>query len=148
MIRHSRVLIAFLFSCGGTGIGSGVGRARRPTRPRRSPPSRGSPNTAWITACACFLFPDPTRPKVTVNLTVLVGSRHEGYGETGMAHLLEHMVFKGTPTHPDIPGAMKERGPSSTARPMARSDQLLRDLARHRSKPRVRDPARGRPHGQ
>ena len=57
-----------------------------------------------------LLFPDPTRPKVTVNLTVLVGSRHEGYGETGMAHLLEHMVFKGTPTHPDIPGAMKERG--------------------------------------
>jgi zinc protease len=57
-----------------------------------------------------LLFPDPTRPKVTVNLTILVGSRHEGYGETGMAHLLEHMLFKGTPTHPDIPGAMKERG--------------------------------------
>jgi zinc protease len=57
-----------------------------------------------------LLFPDPTRPKVTVNLTVLVGSRHEGYGETGMAHLLEHMLFKGTETHPDIPGAMKERG--------------------------------------
>ncbi len=59
-----------------------------------------------------LLIPDQTRPKVTVNLTVLVGSRHEGYGETGMAHLLEHMVFKGTPTHPDIPGAMKERGAS------------------------------------
>jgi zinc protease len=57
-----------------------------------------------------LLFPDPSRPKVTVNLTVFVGSRHEGYGETGMAHLLEHMVFKGTPDHPDIPGAMKERG--------------------------------------
>ena len=57
-----------------------------------------------------LLFPDPSRPKVTVNLTIFVGSRHEGYGETGMAHLLEHMVFKGTPTHPDIPGAMKERG--------------------------------------
>jgi zinc protease len=57
-----------------------------------------------------LLFPDPTRPKVTVNLTVLVGSRHEGYGETGMAHLLEHMLFKGTPTLADIPGAMKERG--------------------------------------
>jgi zinc protease len=57
-----------------------------------------------------LLFPDPTRPKVTVNLTILVGSRQEGYGETGMAHLLEHMLFKGTPTHPDIPGAMKERG--------------------------------------
>ena len=57
-----------------------------------------------------LLFPDQSRLKVTVNLTVLVGSRHEGYGETGMAHLLEHMVFKGTPTHPDIPAAMKERG--------------------------------------
>src|SRR3954447_21524027 len=57
-----------------------------------------------------LLFPDPSRPKVTVNLTVFVGSRHEGYGETGMAHLLEHMVFKGTPTHGDIPQALKERG--------------------------------------
>src|SRR5438067_1007819 len=57
-----------------------------------------------------LLFPDRSAPKVTVNMTVLVGSRHEGYGETGMAHLLEHMVFKGTPTNPDIPGAMKERG--------------------------------------
>jgi zinc protease len=57
-----------------------------------------------------LLFPDPTRPKTTVNLTVFVGSRHEGYGETGMAHLLEHMLFKGTPIHPDIPAAMKERG--------------------------------------
>jgi zinc protease len=55
-------------------------------------------------------MPDPSRAKVTVNLTVLVGSRHEGYGETGMAHLLEHMVFKGTPTHRHIPQALQERG--------------------------------------
>src|ERR671925_295030 len=46
-----------------------------------------------------LLFPDPSTPTVTVNLTVLVGSRHEGYGETGMAHLLEHMLFKGSPKH-------------------------------------------------
>src|SRR5689334_20569449 len=57
-----------------------------------------------------LLFPDPTRPTVTVNLTVLVGSRHEGYGETGMAHLLEHMVFKGTPSHPEVPKVLQERG--------------------------------------
>ena len=57
-----------------------------------------------------LLFPEPSRPKVTVNLTVFVGSRHEGYGEAGMAHLLEHMVFKGTPDHPDVPGVLKERG--------------------------------------
>lgn len=57
-----------------------------------------------------LLYPDQSRPKVTVNMTVLVGSRHEGYGETGMAHLLEHMVFKGTPTHPNIPKALQEYG--------------------------------------
>jgi zinc protease len=57
-----------------------------------------------------LLFPDDSTPKVRINLTVLVGSRHEGYGETGMAHLLEHMLFKGTPTHTDIPGALKNRG--------------------------------------
>src|SRR5271156_4430548 len=50
-----------------------------------------------------LLFPDNSQAKITVNLTVLVGSRQEGYGETGMAHLLEHMVFKGTPRHPHIP---------------------------------------------
>ena len=50
-----------------------------------------------------LLFPDPTKDTITVNITYLVGSRHENYGETGMAHLLEHLVFKGTPRHPDIP---------------------------------------------
>src|ERR1700691_3549788 len=40
-----------------------------------------------------LLFPDASSPQVTVNMTYLVGSRHEGYGETGMAHLLEHMNF-------------------------------------------------------
>ena len=40
-----------------------------------------------------LLFPDPSNPKVTVNMTYLVGSRFEGYGETGMAHLLEHLNF-------------------------------------------------------
>ena len=59
-----------------------------------------------------LLYPDESRPTVTVNLTVFVGSRHEGYGETGMAHLLEHMVFKGTPTHPNIPKLLTEKGAS------------------------------------
>jgi zinc protease len=57
-----------------------------------------------------LLFPDQTKQTVTVNITYLVGSRHEGYGETGMAHLLEHMAFKGTPKHKDIPGEMKQHG--------------------------------------
>jgi zinc protease len=57
-----------------------------------------------------LLFPDPSSSRVTVNLTVLVGSRHEGYGETGMAHLLEHMLFKGTPLHPAVPKALVDHG--------------------------------------
>ena len=57
-----------------------------------------------------LLFPDPSKPTITVNITYMVGSRHEGYGETGMAHLLEHLVFKGTPRHPNIPQELTEHG--------------------------------------
>jgi zinc protease len=57
-----------------------------------------------------LLFPDPSKPQITVNITYFVGSRHEGYGETGMAHLLEHLLFKGTPNHPDIPQEFNETG--------------------------------------
>ncbi len=57
-----------------------------------------------------LLFPDPSKETATVCITYLVGSRHEGYGETGMAHLLEHMVFKGTPRHPNIPQELTSHG--------------------------------------
>ncbi len=57
-----------------------------------------------------LLFPDPGKPTVTVNVTYMVGSRHENYGETGMAHLLEHLLFKGTPKHPDVPKELTEHG--------------------------------------
>lgn len=57
-----------------------------------------------------LLFPDKSKETATVNITYKVGSRHEGYGETGMAHLLEHLVFKGTPNHPDIPAELTEHG--------------------------------------
>ena len=57
-----------------------------------------------------LLFPDQSKSTITVNITYLVGSRHEGYGETGMAHLLEHLVFKGTPKHPNIPQELTSHG--------------------------------------
>ncbi|GAB3496818.1 pitrilysin family protein [Spirosoma knui] len=57
-----------------------------------------------------LLFPDPSKPTITVNITYLVGSRHEGLGETGMAHLLEHMVFKGSTKHKNIPQELTEHG--------------------------------------
>jgi zinc protease len=57
-----------------------------------------------------LLFPDATKPTTTVNITYLVGSRFEGYGETGMAHLLEHMLFKGTPSMPSVFAELGRRG--------------------------------------
>lgn len=57
-----------------------------------------------------LIFPDATRPTATINITYFVGSRHEGYGESGMSHLLEHLVFKGTPKHPNIPQELTEHG--------------------------------------
>ena len=57
-----------------------------------------------------LLFPDNSSQTITVNITYLVGSRHEGYGEKGMAHLLEHLVFKGTPTRGNIMQELGKRG--------------------------------------
>ncbi len=57
-----------------------------------------------------LLFPDKTKAQVTVNVTYLVGSRHEGYGETGMAHLLEHMVFKSTARRQNIKIELADHG--------------------------------------
>src|SRR5215831_17016699 len=57
-----------------------------------------------------LLFPDLSKPTTTVNTTYLVGSRHENYGETGMAHLLEHLTFKGTPTYPTVWNEYTRRG--------------------------------------
>lgn len=57
-----------------------------------------------------LLLPDATQTTTTVNITYRVGSRFEAPGEYGMAHLLEHMLFKGTARQHDIPGEMAKRG--------------------------------------
>src|SRR5690349_22104962 len=57
-----------------------------------------------------LLFPDPSKPKVTVNVTYLVGSRHEGSGEGGMAHLLEHMLFLRTKDGRDVKKELTDHG--------------------------------------
>jgi len=54
--------------------------------------------------------PDPSADTITVHLTYLVGSRHEGYGEKGMAHLLEHLLFKSSRNHPNISRELDRRG--------------------------------------
>lgn len=57
-----------------------------------------------------LLGPDESKPTMTVNLVYKVGSRHEGPGEAGMAHLLEHMLFKGTEKIPDPKKELTRRG--------------------------------------
>src|SRR5262252_1424487 len=59
-----------------------------------------------------LLYPNPANPKITVNVTYLVGSRHEGYGETGMAHLLEHLDFIETTNGRQIKNEIVSKGAS------------------------------------
>ncbi|WP_161882577.1 M16 family metallopeptidase [Deinococcus alpinitundrae] len=62
-----------------------------------------------------LLAPTASNALLTLHVTYLVGSVDEGLGEGGMAHLLEHMLFKGTPQHPDIPGDLRARGANANA---------------------------------
>ncbi|GEM45424.1 M16 family metallopeptidase [Deinococcus cellulosilyticus] len=57
-----------------------------------------------------LLFPDESKQSFTFNVMYKVGSVQESYGETGMAHLLEHMMFKGTPSRPKLTDEFTARG--------------------------------------
>lgn len=57
-----------------------------------------------------LLMPDESQTNIAVNIVYKVGSRHEGYGESGMAHLLEHMLFKQCKKFTDIKKAIADKG--------------------------------------
>ena len=57
-----------------------------------------------------LLIPDASQSNMVVNIVYNVGSRNEGYGEKGMAHLLEHMLFKSTKNLGDIKKKLSEKG--------------------------------------
>ncbi len=59
-----------------------------------------------------ILIPFPTASNVRVELLVKTGSKLEGYGETGMAHLLEHMLFKGAGNRKNIKDDLTAMGAS------------------------------------
>lgn len=46
-------------------------------------------------------LPDPAVPIFSYQTWFRVGSRNERLGKTGIAHLFEHLMFKGTPTRPE-----------------------------------------------
>ena len=78
--------------------------------PAKGPTVEGITSYTLPNGLLVLLVPDASKPTVTVNLTIFAGSKHESMGETGMAHLLEHMVFKGSPRHPNIPKELNDRG--------------------------------------
>jgi zinc protease len=121
VLRHLRVSLALILFAALVSAPASAQRSRAPAQPAQ--PAAQAPAQAQLVTTVegiseytlanglrILLFPDASRPSTTVNITYYVGSRHEAYGESGMAHLLEHLVFKGTPTHPDIPGELTRHG--------------------------------------
>ena len=96
-------LVALLapFAAGAQALPSGV---------TRGPAMGGISEYNLANGLKVLLLPDPSQDTITVNATYLVGSRHEGYGERGMAHLLEHLLFKGTPRYPNPKSELLKRG--------------------------------------
>ncbi len=99
----------WMFLLGVIAVAPMIARADGPT-PKKITSVEGITEYQFENGLRLLLFPDPSKPTVTVNITYMVGSRHEGLGETGMAHLLEHMVFKGTPTYENIWGVLEDHG--------------------------------------
>ena len=96
--------------------GSAAGAASwTPGAPKQIRTLEGITEYALDNGMQVLLFPDNSKDTVTVNVTYLVGSRHEGYGETGMAHLLEHMLFKGSKNSMDLDEQLGKRGASYNA---------------------------------
>lgn len=107
-----RILRGFVFLF--LGLQLGLAQAQRlPNGVRAVTSVEGIEEYRLANGLQLLLVPDDSKPTATVNLTYRVGSRHENYGETGMAHLLEHLIFKGTPKHPQVWAEFEKRGLSA-----------------------------------
>ncbi len=98
-----------------TSASPSIALARKPAHPIKVTSVEGVTEYTLANGLRVLTFPDPTKETVTLNVVYLVGSRHEGYGETGMAHLLEHLLFKGSPRHPNVNAEMNARGAHNNA---------------------------------
>ncbi len=90
--------------------GSAPGASKQQQAPQRITSVEGITEYRLSNGLRVLLYPEQSKPITNVNITYLVGSRQESYGETGMAHLLEHLMFKGTPTHRNIPNEISVHG--------------------------------------
>src|SRR5262245_35002463 len=81
-----------------------------PALPQKTTPIEGVSEYRLANGLRVLTVPDPGSDTTTVHIAYLVGSRHEGYGEKGMAHLLEHLLFKGSKRHPNVKEEFTRRG--------------------------------------
>ena len=102
-----------VFLCAGPALAKPVARpvakpATAPAQPEFIRELGGISEYRLPNGLQILLFPDEAQSTTTVNITYRVGSRYESLGEYGMAHLLEHLLFKGTPLHKDIPAELAQ----------------------------------------
>jgi zinc protease len=98
----SAILLAGLWAASALGQAAG--------KPEKITSVEGITEYRLSNGLSVLLFPDPTKATITVNITYKVGSRNENYGETGMAHLLEHLMFKGSTHHPNVTQELTAHG--------------------------------------
>src|SRR5258708_5032486 len=97
----------FLVACFGTAAGQ---TANKNVALEKAASIEGVTEYRLANGLRVLTLPDPGIDTITVHITYLVGSRHEGYGEKGMAHLLEHMLFKGSKRFPNVKQQLTQRG--------------------------------------
>jgi zinc protease len=109
-MRFSKPLLAIVVALIASYMTVAQAQLRLPAGMSTGPSVEGISEYRLANGLTVLLIPDASQDTITTNIVYLVGSRHEGYGEAGMAHLLEHMLFKGTPSHPNIKSEFLTRG--------------------------------------
>ena len=84
--------------------------SKKPEQPKPVTSVEGVKEYSLPNGLQILLVPDAAQTNVVVNVVYHVGSRQEGYGETGMAHLLEHMMFKGSKKFSNIKQTIADKG--------------------------------------
>lgn len=100
--------ILFAFSLGLLLLSTNVIKAQ--TTPKLITTVEGIKEYELSNGLRVLLMRDESQTNIAVNIVYKVGSRHEGYGESGMAHLLEHMLFKQCKKFTDIKKAIADKG--------------------------------------
>src|SRR5688572_13036491 len=108
MTRTARQILLMLIVI--AGMSAALAAQTLPQGVRQGPSMAGITEYTYPNGLRVLLLPDSGSSTVTVNVTYLVGSRHEGNGETGMAHLLEHLLFIKSTNNRDIKKELEDRG--------------------------------------